>query len=147
MDFEKIYPLLVPALITIFSWFILYRLNKAKDREAKRKELIINYLISSWEKLEYASHRKDYDPTEFVEKPIANIQMFGTVEQIQLAQKFADDFATNKEASLTKLLVSLRSHLRKELKLEGAPKTIKHLRLDRKNIKLHDGDVCPSCGR
>lgn len=86
MEIEKVLPLLASPLIAVIGWFVLYRQNKSKERDAKRKELIIGYLIEAWEKLEYAAHRRDYDRVEFLEKPIAKIQMFGNKEQIELAQ-------------------------------------------------------------
>lgn len=144
MEFDKFLPLFLTAIVTVLGWFILHRLNKLKERDTKRKELIISFLIDAWEKLEYASHREDYDRVEYLEKPIAKIQMFGNKEQIELAQIFATDISTKQQASLTNLLVSLRKHLRKELKIEEVEDTIQHLRFNKDRIVLHSS-ICPQC--
>ncbi len=80
-----------------------------------------------------------------MEKPIAKIQIFGTKEQIELAQKFANDMSSENQASLTELLLSLRQHLRKELNLEPVPKKIKHLRFSNDRIFSHN-EHCIQCG-
>lgn len=102
-------------------------------------------MIEAWEKLEYASHREEYDRVKYLEEPIAKIQMFGTREQIELAQKFAVDISSENQASLTELLLSLRQHLRKELNLERVPKTIRHLRFSNDKIFSHS-EHCIQCG-
>lgn len=145
MEIDKLLPLLLTSILTVLSWFILHRLNKSKERDAKRKDLIVSYLIEAWKKLEYASHRFEYDRIKYLEEPIAKIQMFGTKEQIELAQKFASDMSAENQASLTELLFSLRQHLRKELNLESVPKTIKHLRFTNDKIFSHN-QHCIQCG-
>lgn len=129
-------PLIITSIITIVGWFIAHRFSIEKDRANKRKDLRVNYLIDAWRKLEFAAHREDYDQVDFLEKPIADIQLFGSPRQVQLAQKFADDVATNQEGSLTELLLALREDLRNELKMSEVPNQIKHIRFNKEsNLK------------
>lgn len=53
-----------------------------------------------------------------LEKAIADIQLFGTLEQIKLSREFALEFKTTKTAKCDVLLNELRNDLRNELKLE-----------------------------
>lgn len=126
-------PLIITSIVTIVGWFIAYRFSVEKDRANKRKDLRVNYLIDAWRKLEFAVYREDYDRVEFLEKPIADIQLFGNSRQVELAQKFANDMANNQEASLTELLLALREDLRKELKMSEVPNEIKHIRFNKES--------------
>ena len=65
------------------------------------------------------------------ETAIADIQLFGTKRQIELAQQFAEEIARNKESSTLELLILLREDLRKELRLEKVPRKFKFLRFSK----------------
>ena len=106
MNLQLLIPLLVKSLITIFGWYILHKLAKKREQENKKKELRIDYLIDAWQKIEYASNRdiNEKEFIEYVEKPIASIQLFGTLAQINLAQKIADEMGKNGTASLDSIL-------------------------------------------
>ena len=89
----------------------------------------INYLINAWRSLESASNRENNDFLENFETSIADIQLFGTKKQIELAQKFAVELSENKSANNLDLLIDLRNDLRKELQLEKVPDIFKFLRI------------------
>jgi hypothetical protein len=59
------------------------------------------------------------------------IQLFGTPNQVEMAKRFASEFAQNQSASLDALLFDLRDSLRAELQLEPFESQITHLRIDR----------------
>ncbi len=134
MNFNLLIPLLITSVITVSGWFLLHRLSQNRDRENKRKDLRTNYLIEAWRRLEHAALRDKFDHTEYLENPIADIQLFGTKRQIELAQKLADDIANNGTANLDDLLKELRTDLRSELDLEKVPDSIKYLRITFKEI-------------
>lgn len=129
MNWELLIPLLVTSTTTVVSWFFLHRKDKERDIANKQKELRVNYLIDAWRRLEFAVNRKELNTVESIERPIADIQLFGTLKQIELAQKVANEMATDKKGNLNDLLEELRQDLRKELKLEKAPIEIKYLRI------------------
>lgn len=78
MNLQLLIPLLITATVTIFGWYIVHIFASRRDRKNKQKELRINYLIEAWRKLEYTSNRKEIDLIEYLEKPIADIKLFGT---------------------------------------------------------------------
>ncbi len=110
------------------GWYIVHLFATKRDRKNKQKELRINYLIEAWRKLEYASNRKDVNAVEYVEKPIADIQLFGTKKQIELAIKIANELAETRGTNLIELLTELRQDLRRELNLEKIDTPIKVFR-------------------
>ena len=126
---------LVPQItIVILGAVVTYFLAIYQNITFKKKEVTIKYLIDAWGMLERASCREDNRYNTDVEIAIANIQLFGTTRQIELAQKFIEEIARNHSSSALELLNQLRKDLRKELKLEKPLVDMKLLRFS--NSKL-----------
>lgn len=123
--------LIIQCIITVIGWIVVYIFALRKNTQIKKKEVTIEYLIQAWGKLEKASNRKDNRYNTEIETAIADIQLFGTNRQIELAQQFAEEIARNEESSALDLLVLLREDLRKELKLERVPRKFKFLRFSK----------------
>jgi hypothetical protein len=64
-----------------------------------------------------------------MERTIADIQLFGSASQVEMAQSFAMEFSKSGTASLDSLLSELRQSLRAELNLEAIPPKLLYLRL------------------
>lgn len=128
INLQLLIPLLITALVTIFGWYIVHLLSTRRDIKNKQRELRVTYLIEAWRKLEYASNRKGVDAKEYVERPIADIQLFGTKNQIELTIKIANELAEKQGTNLIGLLTELRQDLRKELNLEQIDTPIKVFR-------------------
>jgi len=140
MNWALLLPLLITATVAIGGWVVVHGLTVRRDRANKRRELITQYLVEAYRRLERATGRDDprtmYDVNAWVcdlETSIADIQLFGTPKQVTLIQKFAIEFNSNfrspEGVSLDELLADLRRELRKELGLEPVPNTFKFLRL------------------
>jgi len=116
-------PLLVTTGVAILGWFVVNRLSLGRDRINKRRDLNVQYLIEAYRRLENASNRHllPEEHGRAVESAIADIQLFGSPTQVELATRFARGFAQSKNESLDNLLAELRSDLRKELALESVP--------------------------
>lgn len=123
--------LIIQCIITVIGWIVVYIFAIRQNTQIKKKEVTIEYLIQAWGKLEKASNRKDNRYNTEIETAIADIQLFGTNRQIELAQQFAEEIARNKESSALDLLVLLREDLRKELKLERVPRKFKFVRFSK----------------
>lgn len=129
MDWKLAISLIVPAVVVVAGWFVVHRFNSRKDFAARRRELIVGYLIDAYRKLEKSADA--VEPRESwkdMESAIADIQLFGSGEQVALAQKFAREIAQRQTAFATTLLEELRRSLRSELKLEHVAEPIIHLR-------------------
>jgi len=122
------FPLLITAMLTISGWYALHWFASQRDKKNKQKELRINYLIEAWRKLEHAANRKGVDTVEYVEKPIADIQLFGTKKQVEMTIKLATELAETRGTNLIELLTELREDLREELNLEKIDTPIKIFR-------------------
>ncbi|MBI3137593.1 MAG: hypothetical protein HYZ15_03305 [Sphingobacteriales bacterium] len=129
MNWQLFLPLLATSVVTMSGWYILHFLARKRDIENKKKELRINYLIEAWRRLERCVNRKNTDPTHDIENSIADIQLFGTPKQIELAGRVISNLVKDKNANLDELLEELRQDLRKELFLEKIETKIQIFRL------------------
>lgn len=122
----------VPAAVVVAGWFVVHRFNSSKDFAARRRELIVGYLLDAYRKLERSAEAVEpADSWKDMESAVADIQIFGSAKQVALAQQFANEIASNQTASATTLLKELRQSLRAELKLEPVAHSIIHLRFRR----------------
>lgn len=92
------------------------RHDRKKERETKRREEIVRFLVTAYEDLESAAHREPF-PGAQVERAVAKVQLFGSVQQADLARAFATEFATTGTGDLDALLEALKADLRSELGL------------------------------
>jgi hypothetical protein len=131
MNTELLLPLLITTFVAMVGWVVVHGLNSRRDFLNKRRELRIQYLIEAYRRLESASHANNSKERNVaVESAIADIQLFGTLEQIQLAVRFAGELSQKRTASLDELLSDLRDNLRFELNLQKTSVGIKHLRFE-----------------
>lgn len=131
MNFNLLIPLLITTIIAILGWIVAHRLTAKRDLANKRRELRVKYLIDAYRQLERAGNRLDPSSKwSDLESAIADIQLFGTPKQVEMAKRFADEFAKNRSASLDELLFDLRETLRAELQLEPVESQIKYLRIN-----------------
>jgi hypothetical protein len=129
---------LIAVISSVVGWFVVHSLSRKRDFENKKKEIRISYLINAWQLLESASNRdKDFSRYENIEKAIADIQLFGTQSQIEIAQQIADEFKTTLSADTLDLLIELRRDLRCELGLERVKDTFRFIRFNVPNSKIH----------
>lgn len=142
MDWKLVITVLLPAAVVVAGWFVVHRFNSNKDFAARRRELIVGYLLDAYRKLEKSADA--IEPSESwkdMEAAIADIQLFGSAKQVALAQQFAREIALRQTAFATTLLEELRQSLRTELKLEPVSHPIIHLRFrpnEREQIAASD---------
>jgi hypothetical protein len=108
--------LVVPALAALVAAALAHLFTRVRDRENRRPEQRIDYLVSAFRGLAKANHHpRLYEVAEDIEQAVADIQLFGSPKQIQLARQFATAFGTTQEADMDDLLNELRDSLREEL--------------------------------
>jgi hypothetical protein len=128
MKIDQLASMVITVLLALLGWYIGYWTTVRRDRLAKKRDLRIQYLIDAYRRLESAANRTNASLEE-LESSVADIQLFGSAEQIRLVREFAAKFAADGGAGLTDLLESLRADLRKELDLGVSPARIVHLRI------------------
>lgn len=131
MNWSLLAPLLVTTALAIAGWLAVHRLSASRDRANKRRDLQVHYLIEAYRKLESAGNREGSigNYAASFESAVADIQLFGSPEQVELARTFALDFAQHGTATLDPLLNCLRRDLRHELGLLQVEERITYLRI------------------
>lgn len=136
----------VTGTLTIAGWAVAYLIALKQYTATKRKEARVTYLLEAWRKLEASADRKEKRTNQesdaynrSLETAIADIQLFGTKEQISLADEFIDAMIATGEADTIPLITLLRQDLRKELKLDPPSDGYRVFRLHRSN-RLPVGD-------
>jgi ABC-type bacteriocin/lantibiotic exporter with double-glycine peptidase domain len=133
MNWQFLIPLLVTTVVAIVGWFIAHRLAAARDRKSKRREQRVQYLVEAFRRLATVGNRPNLPKfADELEAAIADIQLFGTPEQINKVQAFIKEMGEKDKASLNDLLTDLRQDLRKELRLPEVKGKMLWLRVKRK---------------
>jgi hypothetical protein len=106
--------LIVGAVIAVGGWVA----NGYLARRAARRQVVVDFLLSAYRRLDAASNRPMTQAHELaIEQAVADICLLGTAEQVREAEKFAREFSDHRQAGSGPLLEALRSDLRAELDL------------------------------
>lgn len=105
-----------PALVAIAVVGLTHLFTSYRDLHNRRREQRINYLVSAFRAFaKTAHHPRLYEVGQELEQAVADVQLFGTSEQVHLVQQFAVKLGKTQSADLDDLMNSLRNSLRSEL--------------------------------
>lgn len=130
---------IIALVSTIFSWFVIHSLSRRRDRLNKRREIRVTYLTDAFRLIEKSSNREEFEHRVLLETALADIHLFGSVEQIKLVKKLANEYVNKGIMDAGDLLTSLRKDLRHELGLEQTAEKwviFRMIKGKRKSIKL-----------
>jgi hypothetical protein len=127
IDYLKI---LMTIVLAVIGWIIGYYFTTRKDINQKRRDISIEHLINAYRILtNEISHRKETQESNIkLENILSDIQLFGSLEQVNLAKDLADTVASGGEFQLDPLINSLRNDLRKMIGLKKIKGNVKWLR-------------------
>lgn len=122
---------LIASLIVVFGWFKVSQLNIDRDRKNRREELIIQFLLEAYRRLERTSNRDVMTEEQKIdfESAIGDIQLLGEPSLIKETVAFCTKQVCDKNTSFNEVLLMLRAHIRKELKLPEVNDPIPRYRL------------------
>lgn len=111
----------VPAVVAVLGWFVGHQFNVYRDRQNKRRELRIQFLLEAYRRLESAANREGKTEEQMLafESAVADIQLLGTPEQVRVTVCYLEQHAAGGSAQIDEVLRILRRDLRKELGLNG----------------------------
>jgi hypothetical protein len=123
----------IPAGVAFAVVALTHFFTVRRETAARRREQRVGYLVTAYRGLSKANnHPRLYEVADELEQAISDIQLFGTPEQIRLAQQFGDQLGKHQEAELNPLLFELRNSLRKELGQKSVPGRVLWLKVERK---------------
>jgi hypothetical protein len=131
MDIEYL-KIAITIAIAVLGWVIGHYINSRRDVRVKRQETTTKYLIEAYRILTHDINRRELTTERKIklENLIADVQLFGSAEQIKIAKELVDDIVQKKDFSLDPLLNSLRDELREQLKLEKIEGNVRWIRYD-----------------
>ncbi len=137
MNWQLLIPLLITTLVAIVGWLAAHRFSVSRDRQNKRRDIRVTVLLEAYRALEFQAQRiYDKESAPGFERALADIQVVGTPEQIDLAIKAIKQMGATQTVSLTELLMSLRKDIREELRLGAAVPGFMHLRFHERKIEV-----------
>ena len=120
-------------LVAVIGWFVAHQFNVYRDRRNKRHDMIVQYLLEAYRRLESAANREKTEEQAFAfESAVADIQLLGSVEQISTTIKYLHAHTLSQGAIIDEVLCLLRNDLRKELRLSPAKSNPVIFRFERK---------------
>lgn len=112
----------VTVAVTIVGWFVAHRLSAWRDRVNRRSEERGHHLVSAYQTLgQIRGHDHAWELGDGIQIAIADIQLFGTAEQIKSTVAWIKAAQSKKNIAIDELdtlLESLRRDLRAEIDLE-----------------------------
>lgn len=91
-------------------------LSSVRDKKQRLREMRITYLIDAYRVFTKANrHPRIYEIADELEQAIADIQLFGSPNLIELTKRFTFEMAAHHTASLDEIQQVIRTYLRKEL--------------------------------
>ena len=117
----EILKFLVPAFVAILGWFAAHQFNIYRDRQNKRHDLRVQFLLDAYRRLESAANRetKTEEQKLAFESAVADIQLLGTAEQVAATVSYLRKHAAEGGNQIDELLRLLRRDLRNEIGLSG----------------------------
>ena len=124
--------LVIPALVAFAVVALTHFFTVRRETASRRREQRVGYLVAAYRGLSKANnHPRLWQVADELEQAISDIQLFGTPEQIRLAQHFGEQLGKTQAAELDPLLTELRNSLRKELGQKAVPGRVLWLKVTR----------------
>lgn len=118
-DFVPILPAFVAATVAVAGWFAGNWLSSRRERANKRRDLRTQCLIDTYRRIARNCNRPlGREQLSETELALAELQLFGTTDQIDLTRELIRKLVEDKEAQIDALLSAIRDDLRDELRLE-----------------------------
>jgi hypothetical protein len=122
--------IIITICLAVIGWLIAHSFTAKRDLKNKQREISITHLINAYRILtnDVANRELTDERKEKLENILADIQLFGSKEQVELAKNLAVTVAAGDQFELNPLINSLRNDLRQELNLPKVEGNIKWLR-------------------
>ena len=130
---------IVTIVAAALGWWLVHRLNSSRDRVNSERTMRTTELSKVYSTLVRAgiagslSHVDSNGNVAWtsseIEDAVGKIYLYGTAEQITLAKAYVESWSDTQSADGTKLVDSLRNHIRESLGLDQVEGPLKYLRV------------------
>lgn len=118
------------VVVAALGWVVAHHFTSQKSRNDKKRDLSIEYLANAYRFLTTEVVQRDISNEAWtkLENVIADIQLFGSPEQVMLVKQLVECIVQGGEFEMDPLINSLRKELRKQLGLEAVSGNVKWFR-------------------
>ena len=118
------------VILAVIGWIIAHHYANKRAITSKRREIVTEHLINTYRVLanEISQRGKTPENTKYLEDILSDIQLFGSIEQVNLARTLAIEACEKECFELDPLINSLRNDLRTELGLVPVATNVHWLR-------------------
>ncbi|MBF2717546.1 hypothetical protein HGO34_06180 [Agrobacterium vitis] len=100
----------------VVAW-LTHLLSSRREKYNKRRELIVKYLLETYDAIATPSFVSPQDEMQAIERAVDRVQVFGDPELLRLTKKYSDDLKVDGSSNTTELMKYVRSQIRRELGL------------------------------
>ncbi|KXF79201.1 hypothetical protein ATN84_05605 [Paramesorhizobium deserti] len=111
-----------------FVALVNHLFTSKRERENKRRELIVKHLLEIHDAIAVLSFVEPKDEVQAIERAVDRIQLFGDPELLRLTKKFCDDIKSARQSNTNELIKHVRSQIRRELGLAPISSDLEILR-------------------
>lgn len=144
MNSQLLIPLLVTATVTVAGWFTAHRLSAWRDRVNSQREERLHHLVTAYQTLaQIRGHDRAWDLGALIRQAIADIQLFGTEEQVKYVVAWIEAAMQKKNIAIDELdllVESLRGDLRSELGMKAVRSKIWWVKIGPPNEEAEQED-------
>ncbi|EUJ09231.1 hypothetical protein Meth11DRAFT_0015 [Methylophilaceae bacterium 11] len=116
--------LVVAVILLAIRVFVMQRVQQKRQRENRQESERLKSLVAAYRSLagSFTPARQDHTPQ--LEETLADIILFGTIAQVELAVACATSLKNDEYVDFQPLIKSLRADLRTQLGLEQIPSSV-----------------------
>lgn len=131
MNWQIIIPAAITIVLAVVGWVVGHKLTSQRDIKNKQREIRTKYLLDAYEAFMVAGRNGTVlQNHKEIERAVYTIEMFGTLEQVELCRRFTKEMAQENSSNFTTLVVCIRNFVRSELALADLGDGINMLRID-----------------
>lgn len=130
-DWKFALSIVLPLLLAVCGWIVVDQLNRRRERDNKLRDIKTDYLIKAYRYLANSSQRTPTSNSPYfreMEAAFADIQLFGSKEQVRMVAEALDHFSRTAWAPLDPIMNDVRNELRKKLHLEPVTDNVRWFR-------------------
>lgn len=116
--------LVIAVILLAIRVFVMQRVQQKRQRENRQESERLKSLVVAYRSLAGSFTPASQDHTPQLEETLADLILFGSIAQVELAVACANKLKNNDYVDFQPLIKSLRADLRNQLGLEQIPSTL-----------------------
>lgn len=116
--------LIIAVILLAIRVFVMQRVQQKRQRENRQESERLKSLVVAYRSLAGSFTPASQDHTPQLEETLADLILFGSIAQVELAVACANSLKNNEQVDFQPLIKSIRADLRNQLGLEQIPNSL-----------------------